>query len=367
MERPVAFPEILVALCQKSCIIPFFTEETEISSQCTASIANGKGTIHAHKLKGRCQPETFTKEARYENDRLDGNDIDRYRAQMVMIARHILEAVGSVFSSTPFDVVLEFGVEEDSNRIWLLRSSSCAVMVDPVEFEFQEFFLKEIAKPLGRKRCQIGKRDCGNPSFVVPQSSVLLYRTSRRFTQFNKTTLRKMIRARQMDPEPMCYVCVRCISLLQADVACAKRGKTRVLPIHELHPLVPADKGLRRGVMSRGIGADPSMQRNCSFALNLENSPYKEPLRLPKRPEPAVYERVKPLARERPEDIERVMTISGYRPRTPGPLPQRPKGVLNLNTYKLSHKTYAQQLDDAVSTPKRRKSTKSLLSASLRR
>lgn len=354
MERSVGFSDILATLYQKSCVIPFFCETKQLTVNkkvYMASVINGAGVIREHIKEPVVTPNTFDNTARYTDNGLEPRPLDGFKVQLMMIAKHILECVAYVFNSSPFNISLDFGILEDSRQIWLLDTSSCSVLVDIAEFEFQEFYLKEISKPRSKAVCQCRRRDCGKPSFVVSQTAVLLYRTSRRFKEFDKTRLRRIIKARRLDPEPKCFVCVRCISLLQADVACAKRGKTRVLAPEDLHPLFPSETGIRKGVLVRPIGGPPSMQKNCSFALNLEESPYKERLKMPKRPEQLFYEKTKPLTPPRREDVAR-LAVAGFRPRTPGSSALRKSTALNLTAYKRKHKMYAEQLEEAVCSPK---------------
>ena len=324
------FSDILIACQTSKCETPFFTlpfkfERVDKTSTILKIEEGQTITVKETQKNGEEEDDEkveFDRTIKVTNKRdISCDENDEKRNNILEIADYLLRALKAMFGTATISINCEFGIQKETNNIYLLESSSAESLKDGFvsslledvpngESEFQNFMQCAISP-------EFFEPPCKKPIHKARKIDVIYYRAHMKFPTVNEYRLYKVIKHRLEEMAPQLLnetvnVCLKC-SLNYTGARRETKGSKltnsmfRENDPHTFEALTPLEMERRRTIPT---GYTQDMHKAYCFTVNLRESPYHEkPLSIQMPPK----ERTKPTVKREivPSNEDWVLRLTG--------------------------------------------------------
>ena len=288
------FGDILTACKTEKCTVPFESLPYEFEridkTKAILQIIEGQ-TVELKEKKSNEEEEEkieFDRTLKITNKHdVSGDENDPKRNDLLEISSFLLQVIKKVFGSATISLDCEFGIQKETEKIYILENSSAESLKDAFtsslfsdipngEQEFQNFMQCATSPDFFEPPCK-------NPVHKVRKIDIIYYRAHMKFPSVNEYRLYKVIKLRLKDMSPQLLnetinVCLKC-SLNYSGARHENRGSKlsnkqfRENDPHVFEALTPYEMEQRR---TQSVGYTQDMHKAYCFTVNLRESPYHE-------------------------------------------------------------------------------------------
>lgn len=206
------------------CSVPFSMKPLVITEEDGTEthwvIEDGFSRIINFEDEEEDSPEEFARTITYENDEIVEGEEDPMSQYVISIISALVESITRVCGRPIHEIRLTFGVDEETENIWLYRNSTLvlskkcfedALLQTKDASKLNNILVVEISKQVPEGICYTNSESCGPAHNIQKLIDIIYFRCNKEFPSLNKKKLLSFIRHRikQIDP-----------SLLDKSVSC---------------------------------------------------------------------------------------------------------------------------------------------------